>query len=121
MLLVFVSAFCFIEYSSKLDATLNKIVATAASQSDPQPVTRSKALESWGKDHDIPDRRMLEIYYLGVFLSAELSFVLMALREYGYSELNIPERAVLLSYGRVDRPIEERSEQRDSKLSENVP
>jgi hypothetical protein len=38
---------------------------------------------------------LLQAYYLGIFLFAESAFVVMALREYGYGILHVPEEDVL--------------------------
>lgn len=44
---------------------------------------------------EIPDSLTLAAYYLGIFLFAELAFVLMAMREYLQDSLNLDEDALL--------------------------
>lgn len=44
---------------------------------------------------EIPDSLTLASYYLGIFLFAELAFVLMAMREYLQDSLNLDEDALL--------------------------
>jgi hypothetical protein len=85
LFLIFGCIFCYVCYSSALDASLAEV-----SKSDHAP-TRSEALKNWGKDNVIPKSMELQLFYLGIFLCAEASFVMMALREYANGIRNVSE------------------------------
>jgi len=46
---------------------------------------------------EIPHGDWLAIYYLGIFLCAELAFVIMATREYLQSLLHISDRQIVFA------------------------
>jgi hypothetical protein len=52
-------------------------------------------LEKWGQREPIFQSSVLQSFYLGIFLFAEMAFVVMALREYAYGVLKIPEVEIL--------------------------
>jgi len=89
--LIVLSGFCYIYYSKRLDEVLDQIKKTYGSFD----MKREFILQSWGAQGSIPNNTMLQLCYLGIFLSAELAFVLMALREYAYGTLHISEMDVL--------------------------
>jgi len=97
--MIVLSAYCYISYSQHLDLTLDSIHSSLAGTNAPtsvgKPLTRSNILQTWGTDQTIPHNEYLQVYYLGIFLCAELAFVFMALREYAYGTLNISELEVL--------------------------
>ncbi|WP_263353369.1 hypothetical protein [Acidicapsa acidisoli] len=101
--LILLSADCYLSYSQKLDGALDQIQisvsksAGTSSQAEPSPRKqgRQDLLGTWGADQSIPGAGWLQIEYLGIFLCAELAFVLMGLREYAYGTLQISEREVL--------------------------
>lgn len=77
VLLIGASIYCYIYYGRTLDAS----VAEIKSWTQPTP-SRSEILRTWGTDSPIPHTAYLQLLYLGIFLSAESAFVLMAIREY---------------------------------------
>jgi hypothetical protein len=58
-------------------------------------VSRHDVLEKWGQREPIVQATSLQYHYLGIFLYAELAFVVMALREYAYGVLKISETSIL--------------------------
>jgi len=58
-------------------------------------VTRSDVLQKLGQREEIPHSTFLQLYYFGIFLFAEMAFVVMALREYAYGVLKVPEAVIL--------------------------
>jgi hypothetical protein len=96
--LIILSAYSYISYSQRLDSALDAVLNPGgtdprglSAQSDP----RQFMLQKMGANQTIPGATMLQVTYLGIFLSAELAFVLMALREYAYGTLHISEHDVL--------------------------
>jgi hypothetical protein len=87
-------------YSVALD---HSVATVAASKYCATPnYSRSKVLEACGDGPDGAGGPLLQGYYLGIFLCAEMAFVIMALREYVYEELGLSEGEVLR--GRVIGP-----------------
>ena len=65
----------------------------------PAPVSpdriRQDVLQSSGVD-DIPAFNRLNIWYIGIFLCAEMAFILMALKEYAKEAMGLSERDMVL-------------------------
>jgi hypothetical protein len=76
LLMILGSLGCYVQYSRTLEASLNQIL-----QSNPT-LKRSDALGAWTVENPAPKMVELQLLYLGMFLMAEASFVVMALREY---------------------------------------
>jgi hypothetical protein len=56
---------------------------------------RREVLQSSGVD-DIPAFNRLNIWYIGIFLCAEMAFILMALKEYAKEAMGLTERDMVL-------------------------
>jgi hypothetical protein len=105
LILIASSVMCFMFYQYTLEAAIghaesqvNAVNSQTVAASQILKIgngTRQAYLENWGQLHPIYGAVDLQAFYLGIFLFAELAFVLMALREYGYGVLNISEEEVL--------------------------
>jgi hypothetical protein len=89
----------YVAYASKLDASVAAIQQGLVQQKEPAQ-TRSQILASWTNDHAAPQMLELELLYLGMFLSAEAAFVMMAMREYAIDVLGMTEQEWM--YGAQD-------------------
>ena len=58
---------------------------------------------------EIPDALQLTLYYLGIFIFAELAFVLMAMREYLQDLLHLGERELIIESA-LTKPVQKRSD-----------
>ena len=92
LLLIVGSVYCYILYSHYLDEAIEQ-ARKFHGYSD--IVTRHDVLEKWGQRESISQSSTLQGYYLGIFLFAEMAFVVMALREYAYGVLRVPEVEIL--------------------------
>jgi hypothetical protein len=63
---------------------------------------RRDVLQTTGVD-DIPSFTRLNILYVGIFLSAEIALILMALKEYAKEAMGLTERDLVLGLDRADR------------------
>src|SRR5262249_31782263 len=88
--LILLSLYCYLNYLSALD----EAVSTGLSRYS-DFASRHDVLEKLGQREPIPSAKTLQYCYLGIFLSAELAFVVMALREYAYGVLRIPEAKIM--------------------------
>jgi hypothetical protein len=93
LLLIVGSVLCFIEYLRFLDLSVSTILQAAPASSG--PMSRKDILDRIGQMGAIPEASALQSFYLGIFLLAEMAFVLMALREYAYGVLKISEEEIL--------------------------
>jgi len=92
LLLIAGSVLFYIKYSWLLDEAIGKALAFHG-YSD--IVSRHDVLEKWGQRQPIFQSSLLQGWYLGIFLFAEMAFVVMALREYAYGVLKVPEAEIL--------------------------
>jgi hypothetical protein len=53
---------------------------------------------------DIPSFTRLNVLYLGIFLAAEIAFILMALKEFAKEAMGLSERDIMLGAGPADHP-----------------
>jgi hypothetical protein len=83
--LIATSVICYVFYSSTLDDSLAEIAKGNAG------VSRTQALGNWTLDHPAPHSVPLQLLYLGMFLSAEAAFVMMAMREYANDVRHVSE------------------------------
>jgi hypothetical protein len=83
--LIATSVVCYVVYASTLDDSLADILKRNAG------VSRAQALGSWTLDHPAPHSVLLQLLYLGMFLSAEAAFVMMAMREYANDVRHVSE------------------------------
>jgi hypothetical protein len=67
---------------------------TAKVQPSPDSLQRY-VLQTTGVD-DIPSFTRLTILYIGIFLSAEIALILMALKEYAKEAMGLTERDLML-------------------------
>lgn len=81
---------CVILYHTTLQDSLGQLRQKGFTKS-----TTADLLEKMDQT-DIPDAVELAACYLGIFLFAELAFVLMAMREYLQDELGLDEKSLLL-------------------------
>jgi hypothetical protein len=79
------SVICYVAYASTLDDAVADILKANAG------VGRTQVLSSWTLDHPAPHSVALQLLYLGMFLSAEAAFVMMAMREYANDVRQISE------------------------------
>jgi hypothetical protein len=93
LFLIVGSVFCYVQCLRTLDYSIYLARSTPAYA---DIVSQHDILEKWGQRESIPHSSTLQTYYLGIFLFAEMAFVLMALREYAYGVLNLSERYVLI-------------------------
>ncbi|MGB6689027.1 MAG: hypothetical protein WBE76_14425 [Terracidiphilus sp.] len=89
LLLIVLSAMSYCFYLIILDDALN------LGQQSFRTSSRKTLLQTMGTDYSIPYHGVLQALYLGIFVFAEAAFVVMALREYAYGLLKIPEIEVL--------------------------
>lgn len=83
--LIATSVICYVFYASTLEHSLADIV-----KGNPG-IGRAQALGNWTVDHPAPDSVVLQLLYLGMFLSAEAAFVMMAMREYANDVRRVSE------------------------------
>jgi hypothetical protein len=77
---------CFVFYSRTIDESVAEVQKT-----DPT-LSRTDVLETWSKEHAVPNSLELELYFMGSFLFPVGAFAMMALREYAKDGLGISER-----------------------------
>jgi hypothetical protein len=92
LILILLSVYCYVSYLSTLGDAIEKARLQAAFT---DLVFQKDYLEQWGQRRPISFVGTLQLYYLGIFLSAELAFVIMALREYIYGVAGISEAEIL--------------------------
>jgi hypothetical protein len=98
LVMIIFSAYSYVEYSNLLDENVDKIrleLTSSGTAVPTQSLMRKDILATGGNNQILPRGTPLQGWYLSIFLSAELAFVLMALREYGYSILHMSEQEVL--------------------------
>ena len=93
LLLIVGRVFCYIKYFATLDKALADLHLTG--------FTRKEILERFSGP--FAGSYALQAYYVGIFLFAQMAFVLMALREYAYGVLKIPEIEILGEHELPDR------------------
>jgi hypothetical protein len=81
-------------HSSRRRPSLPVSQDTAKVQSSPDSLRRY-VLQTTGVD-DIPSFTRLNILYIGIFLSAEIALILMALKEYAKEAMGLTERDLML-------------------------
>src|SRR5579863_5651828 len=91
LFLICLSAFWYVYHLRRLDAVLDVLQAHYLSVH--QSAANRDLLLKNGTDFSI-NGTLLEILYMGIFVSAELAFVAMALREYGY-QVALAERSAI--------------------------
>jgi hypothetical protein len=87
LLLVLGSIACYVSYTEALDASVGKVLA----DNQAAKLNRTTVLGQWSLENSAPISTALQLYYLGMFLSAEAAFILMALREYANDVRQISE------------------------------
>jgi uncharacterized membrane protein len=92
LLLIVCSVFCYLKYFSVLDESIGYAREKTLHK---DLVSPHDILEKWGQLEPIFLSSTLQSYYLGIFLFAEMAFVVMALREYAYGVLKVPEAEIL--------------------------
>jgi len=80
---------CIAGYHWTLQRSLETWVARGVTS------TSEQILSSVVDLREIPNSLPLAIYYLGIFVFAEVAFVMMAMREYLQEELHLDERALI--------------------------
>lgn len=68
----------------------------------PSPDSLRQLVLNTAKVDDIPSFTRLNVLYLGIFLTAEIAFILMALKEYAKEAMGLSERDIMLGAGPGD-------------------